>query len=147
LVSTDGFAGEYVYYPHQTIVLAHASAPTLGRLGFRYGNGFGVPQNNVGAADPYRRAAEQSDTWLGLSCDKGHGVQLDYMLAYKWLDFAAARGSGRDRTFLLRLRDTVASMMSLAQSTKAGGGLRCAPPNTFGGCLHCSLLSEPASHR
>jgi hypothetical protein len=34
LVSTDDFAGEYVYYLHQPIVLAHAGAPALGRLGF-----------------------------------------------------------------------------------------------------------------
>jgi uncharacterized protein len=119
VVSTDGFAGEYVYYPAQPIVVAHGSARALGRLGFRYENGFGVPQNYIAAADLYRRAAEQGDAFaqarLGLSYDKGHGVPLDHILAYKWLDLAAARGSGRDRTFYLKLRDAVASKMSLAQ--------------------------------
>jgi uncharacterized protein len=119
VVSTDGFAGEYVYYPPQPIVVAHGSARALGRLGFRYENGFGVPQNYIAAADLYRRAAEQGDAFaqarLGLSYDKGHGVPLDHILAYKWLDLAAARASGRDRTFYLKLRDAVASKMSLAQ--------------------------------
>jgi TPR repeat protein len=120
--NAESFAGEYVYYPYQPIVVAHGSARALGRLGFRYENGFGVPQNYIAAADLYRRAAEQGDAFaqsrLGLSYDKGHGVPLDHILAYKWLDLAAARASGRDRTFYLKLRDAVASKMSLAQVTE-----------------------------
>lgn len=119
VVSADGLAGQDVYYRPQPIVVAQGSARALGRLGFRYENGFGVPQNYIAAADLYLRAAEQGDPFaqsrLGLSYDKGHGVPLDYILAYKWLDLAAARGSGRDRTFYLKLRDAVASKMSLAQ--------------------------------
>jgi uncharacterized protein len=88
----------------------------VGRLGFRYENGFGVPQNYVAAADLYRRAAEQGDAFaqsrLGLSYDKGHGVRQDFILAYKWLDLAAARASRRERDFYLRLRDAVASKLS-----------------------------------
>ncbi|HET7889387.1 MAG TPA: tetratricopeptide repeat protein [Bradyrhizobium sp.] len=119
VVSADGFAGEDLYYRPQPIVVARGSAHAIGRLGFRYENGFGVPQNYIAAADLYLRAAEQGDPFaqsrLGLSYDKGHGVPLDYILAYKWLDLAAARASGRDRTFYLKLRDAVASKMSLAQ--------------------------------
>jgi TPR repeat protein len=33
----------------------------LGRLGFRYENRFGVPQNYIAAADLYHRVAEQGD--------------------------------------------------------------------------------------
>ena len=95
------------------------NARALGRLGFRYENGFGVPQNYAAAADLYLRAAEQGDAFaqcrLGLSYDKGHGVPTDFILAYKWLDLATARASPRERDFYRRLRDAVAQKMSLEQ--------------------------------
>lgn len=121
LASSDGVAAEAIRYrvDGEPIVLARGNARALGRLGFRYENGLGVPQNFVAAADLYRRAAEQGDTFaqyrLGLSYDKGHGVRQDFILAYKWLDLAAAKASRRERDFYLRLRDAVASKMSLAQ--------------------------------
>ena len=122
LASTHGFAGDRVYYPTQPIVVTHGNARALGRLGYRYENGFGVPQNYIAAADLYRRGAEQGDAFaqarLGLSYDKGHGVPLDYILAYKWLDLAAARAPRRERDFYARLRNAVASKMSLAQVTE-----------------------------
>jgi TPR repeat protein len=121
VAGTDGVAGEAIRYrgDGEPIVLARGNARALGRLGFRYENGLGVPQNFVAAADLYRRAAEQGDTFaqcrLGLSYDKGHGVRQDFILAYKWLDLAGAKASPRERDFYLRLRDAVASKMSLAQ--------------------------------
>ena len=85
LVSANSFAGEYMYYrgDGEPTVMARGNAHALGRLGFRYENGLGVPQ--------------------------------DFILSYKWLDLAAARGVRRERDFYLRLRDAVASKMSLAQ--------------------------------
>jgi uncharacterized protein len=122
LASTHGFAGDRVYYPTQPIVVTHGNARALGRLGFRYENGFGVPQNYIAAADLYRRGAEQGDAFaqarLGLSYDKGHGVPQDFILAYKWLDLATARASRRERDFYQRLRDAVAQKMSLEQVTE-----------------------------
>ena len=123
IASADGFAGEHLYYVEgQPIVVARGSARALGRLGFRYENGFGVPQNYIAAADLYRRAAERGDTFaqarLGLSYDKGHGVPVDLILSYKWLDLAAARGTRRDRDFYQRLRNAVAQKMSLEQVTE-----------------------------
>src|SRR5579863_8129664 len=121
LVGSDGFASETIRYrgDGEPVVLARGNARALARLGFRYENGFGVPQNYVAAADLYQRAAERGDAFgqsrLGLSYDKGHGVPRDYILAYKWLNLAAARASRRERDFYLRLRDAVASKMSLAQ--------------------------------
>jgi TPR repeat protein len=121
LASANSFAGEYMYYrgDGEPTVMARGNAHALGRLGFRYENGLGVPQNYVAAVDLYRQAAEQGDAFaqsrLGLSYDKGHGVPQDFILSYKWLDLAAARGSRRERDFYLRLRDAVASKMSLAQ--------------------------------
>ena len=118
LASTDGFAGEYLFPPQQ-VVVPRGNARALGRLGFRYENGFGVPQNYDAAANLYLRAAEQGDAFaqsrLGLSYDKGHGVPVDYILAYKWLNLATARAPRHDRDFYQRLRDAVASKMSLAQ--------------------------------
>jgi TPR repeat protein len=122
LASTHGFAGDRVYYPTQPIVVTHGNARALGRLGFRYENGFGVPQNYNAAADLYRRGAERGDAFaqarLGLSYDKGHGVPQDFILAYKWLDLATARASRRERDFYQRLRDAVAQKMSLEQVTE-----------------------------
>jgi TPR repeat protein len=121
VVGSDGIAGETIRYrgDGEPIVLARGNARALGRLGFRYENGFGVPQNYIAAADLYRHAAEQGDAFaqsrLGLSYDKGHGVPQDFILSYKWLDLAAARASRRERDIYLRLRDAVASKMSLAQ--------------------------------
>jgi hypothetical protein len=124
VISVDGFAGEYPQFRGEgvPIVLARGNARALGRLGFRYENGFGVPQNYIAAADLYRRAAEQGDAFaqsrLGLCYDKGHGVPPDLILSYKWLNLAAARAPRRDHDFYLRLRDAVASKMSLGQVTE-----------------------------
>jgi TPR repeat protein len=126
VVGSEGVAGEIIYYrgDGEPIVLTrdNARARALGRLGFRYENGFGVPQNYIAAADLYRRAAEQGDVFaqsrLGLSYDKGHGVRQDFILSYKWLDLAAARASRGERSAYLRFRDAVASKMSLAQVTE-----------------------------
>jgi len=121
LASAGSFAGEYQHHlsEGQPVVLTSGNARAVGRLGFRYENGFGVPQNYAAAADLYRRAAEQGDAFaqsrLGLSYDKGHGVPLDLVLSYKWLDLAAARAARRERDFYSRLRNAVASKMSLDQ--------------------------------
>jgi hypothetical protein len=122
--SADSVAGETLYYRRdgQPTVSARGNARALGQLGFRYENGFGVPQNYIAAADLYQRAAEQGDPFaqsrLGLSYDKGHGVPIDRIMAYKWLNLAVARASRRDRDFYQKLRDAIASKMSLDQVTE-----------------------------
>ena len=121
IVSSDGVASDAIFYrgDGEPIVVARGNARALGRLGFRYENGFGVPQSYVAAADLYRRGAEQGDAFsqsrLGLSYDKGHGVRQDFILSYKWLNLAAAGASRGERASYLRFRDAVASKMSLAQ--------------------------------
>ena len=92
------------------------NAKALGLLGFMYEHGFGVPQAYDVAADLYCRGAEQGDPFaqamLGLMYDKGHGVPEDFVLAYKWLNLAAARAGGRQREAYLKFRDAVASKLS-----------------------------------
>jgi TPR repeat protein len=122
--ATSGFAGDRLYFrgDGEPVVVARGNARALGRLGFRYENGFGVPQNYAAAADLYLRAAERGDPFaqcrLGLSYDRGHGVPKDVILSYKWLDLATARASRRERDFYQKLRDAVAQKMSLEQVTE-----------------------------
>ena len=85
-------------------------------LGFMYENGFGAPQAYDAAADLYIRAAIKGNPFaqcmLGLMYDKGHGVPQDFILAYKWLNLAAARAAKPKREYFLRLRNAVAFKMS-----------------------------------
>jgi TPR repeat protein len=85
-------------------------------LGFMYENGFGAPQAYDAAADLYIQAAISGNPFgqcmLGLMYDKGHGVPQDFILAYKWLNLAAARAPKREREYYARLRNAVASKMS-----------------------------------
>jgi TPR repeat protein len=112
--------GDYVRAVRElTAAASRGNARAQGRLGFMYENGFGVPQAYDAAADLYQRAAVQGDAFaqnrLGLIYDKGHGVPQNVILSYKWLDLAAAHATKRDRGYYLRLRDAVASKMSLNQ--------------------------------
>ena len=88
-------------------------------LGFMYENGLGVPQAYDAAVELYHLAAERGDPsaqyFLGLMYDKGHGVERDEILSYKWLNLAAAAAPPRDRQNYLKIRNAVASKMSLNQ--------------------------------
>ena len=90
-------------------------------MGFLYANGRGVAQNYIVAAEWYRAAAEQGDPtaqyMLGLMYDKGHGLPQDYVLAYKWLNIATARATPRERDYWVKIRDAVATKLTLVQRT------------------------------
>ncbi len=92
-------------------------------LGFAYETGQGVPQNFILAARWYWRAAVRGNPTaqylLGLAYDKGQGVPLDRITAQKWLILAAARVTGRQRDYYLRIRDAVASKMDANEITEA----------------------------
>jgi len=94
----------------------HGNARAQALLGFMYENGFGAPQAYEAAADLYARAAIRGNPFaqamLGLLYDKGHGVPQDFVIAYKWLNLAAARAPRRERDYYARLRNAVASKMS-----------------------------------
>ncbi|MEA2934676.1 MAG: uncharacterized protein QOD74_1322, partial [Variibacter sp.] len=92
-------------------------------LGFMYQYGRGVPQNYGLAIYWYRRAAEQGNAvgqhLLGLMYDKGMGVATDHVAAHIWLNIAASRTKGAEHEDNVRLRDAVASKMSLGQLSDA----------------------------
>lgn len=92
-------------------------------LGFMYQYGRGVPQNFDLALYWYRRGAEQGNPvaqrLLGLMLDKGLGVATNHVGAHVWLNLAAARTKGPEHEDNVRLRDAVASKMSLGQLADA----------------------------
>jgi TPR repeat protein len=109
--------GDYVRAARELSVLAAQGNPRAqGLLGFLYEHGFGVPQAYDAAADLYAQAAAQGNPFaqamLGLMYDKGHGLSRDVILAYKWLDLAAAHTRGKERDAYARFRNAVASKMS-----------------------------------
>jgi TPR repeat protein len=109
--------GDYVRAVNVLTPLAlRGNADAQAFLGFMYENGFGAPQAYDAAADLYIQAAIKGNPFaqcmLGLMYDKGHGVPQDFILAYKWLNLAAARAAKREREYFLRLRNAVAFKMS-----------------------------------
>jgi TPR repeat protein len=109
--------GDYIAVVRLLTPLAlRGNAQAQAFLGFMYENGYGAPQAYDAAADLYIQAACRGNPFaqsmLGLMYDKGHGVPQDFILAYKWLNLAAARASKHERDYYLRLRNAVASKMS-----------------------------------
>jgi TPR repeat protein len=90
-------------------------------VGFMYATGRGVPQDYIAAARWYRHAADQgvavAQFMLGLMYDKGHGVPQDFVQAYMWLNLATAQATPHDREYWTRIRDAVASKLSLVERT------------------------------
>lgn len=88
-------------------------------LGLLYELGHGVPQDFAVAAWWYGCAAERGDAngqyLLGLAYDKGRGVPRDVVLSQKWLILAAARADRQEQAIYIRIRNAVATKMSLAQ--------------------------------
>jgi uncharacterized protein len=112
--------GDYVRAVNTLTPLALRGNPNAQAfLGFMYENGYGAPQAYTAAADLYIQAATGGNPFgqamLGLMYDKGHGVPQDFILAYKWLNLAAARAPRRERDYFLRLRNAVASKMTMAE--------------------------------
>lgn len=116
--ATDAYhRGDYVRAAKDLSLLAEQGRPSaFGLLGLLYEHGLGVPQSYDAAADCYTHGAVQGNPFaqamLGLMYDKGHGVPPDVILAYKWLDLAAAHTRGHERDTYARFRDAVASKMS-----------------------------------
>jgi uncharacterized protein len=116
--------GDYMRAVRELSPLAQrGNARALGLLGFLYEHGFGEPQDYNAAVDFYAQGAVQGDPFaqamLGLMYDKGHGVPQDFVLAYKWLNLAAARTRGHERDTYARFRDAIASKMSTDEIVEA----------------------------
>jgi TPR repeat protein len=90
-------------------------------VGFMYATGRGVPQDYIAAARWYRHAGEQgvgvAQFMLGLMYDKGQGVPQDFVQAYMWLNLATAQATPHERDYWRRIRDAVASKLSLVERT------------------------------
>jgi uncharacterized protein len=114
--------------------LGDARAQTY--LGYMFAYGKGVPQNYMVAAGWYRCASQQgfppAQYMLGLMYDKGQGVPQDYVIAYALLNLAVA-GAGPEREHWVRIRDAVASKLSLIERVRAQQLAFEGPPG--GGCL------------
>ena len=99
----------------------NAAAQTY--LGYMYANGYGLPQNYIEAARWLRLASEQgypeAQYQLGLMYNKGQGVEQDYVEAFKWLDLAVAQARGRQREDWVRIRNAIATKLSLEERTRA----------------------------
>ena len=82
------------------------------KLGNRYVEGRGVPQDFAEAAKWYRMAAEQGHATaqnnLGVMYANGEGVPQDDVQAYAWFDIAAAQGD----TLASEAKDVVAQRMT-----------------------------------
>ncbi|MGH6794198.1 MAG: tetratricopeptide repeat protein, partial [Methylocella sp.] len=86
----------------------------------------------------YRCASQQgfpaAQYMLGLMYDKGQGVPQNYVMAYALLDRAVA-GAGRERERWVRIRDAIASKLSLIERLRGQqlafegppGGTTCLP--------------------
>jgi hypothetical protein len=91
-------------------------------LGYMYANGKGVPQDFIVAAGWYRCASQQgvaqAQYQLGLMYDNAQGVPQDYVKAYALLNLAVAK-AGPQREPWARIRDAIASKLSLVERTEA----------------------------
>ena len=114
--------------------LGDARAQTY--LGYMFANGKGVPQNYMVAAGWYRCASQQgvpaAQYMLGLMYDKGQGVPQNYVMAYALLNRAVA-GAGPVREHWARIRDAIASKLSLIERIRAQQLAFEGPPGE--GCL------------
>lgn len=131
--SLSAFAAD----PHVFVPAPYASAAKVtvlarkgdmnaeAQLGWMYATGRGVPQDFYKAAQWYYLAATKGQGWaqfqLGLLYNKGQGVPCNYVLSYMWLNLSASQAVGDDRDFRARIRDAVATKMTVAQVTQAQG--------------------------
>jgi hypothetical protein len=105
-----------------TKLAPHGNAIAQTYLGYMYANGRGVPQDFIVSAGWYRCASQQgvarAQYQLGLMYDKAQGVPQDYVKAYALVNLAVAK-AGPEREAWARIRDAIASKLSLVERTQA----------------------------
>src|SRR5215813_3377704 len=93
------------------------------QIGFMHETGRGLPQDYMLAAAWYQRAAQQgyprAQFLLGLLYNNGQGVAEDYVTAHMWLNLAGAGAGAREREYYLKVRNSLAFKMTVAQVTEA----------------------------
>ena len=81
------------------VLAEQGDAAAQSNLGFRYGSGEGVPQDDAAAVRWYRLAADQgyanAQFNLGNMYNNGEGVPQDYTEAVRWYRLAANQGYAR----------------------------------------------------
>ena len=122
--STATAAGIWYRPPPARVDLAlQGYAPAQAWLGSLYSQGRGVPQNYQLSAYWYRCAAVQGNPYgqflVGLLYDKGLGVPQDYVLAHAWVNLATAHAPRSVRYDWARVRDAMATKLSLLDRTRA----------------------------
>ena len=88
-----GWSEDYNYDPNDKEASEQGYVTAQYRLGVAYGNGYGVPEDDVEAVKWYRKAAEQGHADaqynLGSAYATGEGVAQDDVMAVKWFRKAA----------------------------------------------------------
>ena len=56
---------------------------------------------------------------IGIMYDKGQGVPKDYVEAHKWVSLSVAGATAQERKDWVRIRDAIATKLSLTQITEA----------------------------
>jgi len=88
-----------------------------------YSHGMGVTQDYAEAAKWYRKAADQGHAsaqyYLGLMYYQGEGVSKNRVLAYMWVNLAAAALTGKAHEDALEFRNTIAKEMTPQQIVEA----------------------------
>jgi hypothetical protein len=101
-----------------TDLAPHGNPVAQTYLGYMYANGRGVPQDFVVSAGWYPTGRCPGAVPAGLMYDKAQGVPQDYVAAYALVNLAVAK-AGPEREPWARVRDAIASKLSLAERTKA----------------------------
>jgi hypothetical protein len=113
--------GDYDAAFKEWLPLAEAGDPRAqNNIGYLYRKGFGVPLDEVAAAEWYRRAAEQGHVAamanLGYMYDEGRGVVRDYVQSYNWFLLAVQNG---DEEAVEHLKILEEDFMTLEQVAEA----------------------------
>jgi TPR repeat protein len=114
-----GYSRHHAHVVQVIRAAKHGNVRAQARLAWMYSTGFGVPQDYIRAAKWYYRAAKRghggAQFQLGLLHNKGQGVERDLVRAYMWLNRSASQAVGEDRDFKVRIRDAIASKMTIAE--------------------------------
>jgi TPR repeat protein len=117
---------------------AQGDAEAQLKLGDRYKNGEGVPQDYTKARQWFEKSAAQGNAiaqvWLGMLYEDGQGVPQDYVQAYMWFNLAAAHTTGYEQEHAVNVRDKAARRMTPAQVAEAQRLAQQCEARQFKGC-------------